>query len=182
MNKKYLGMMLLVAVVGILAVAGPIAESSNRMHDAMYVHHIRQVHLTSEPLSTTVSGTPAYFEYSSGGKAPVQRRVWSLLVTSNWVFVNPIFAPKSCKVLGAFTLKTQQGLLPTEEQLATMVTAFHGKSVNIQGYVPRFTQRPEALTRLNECLGYGFDEKRGVLTLDGKPVALMANEQPGLRL
>jgi hypothetical protein len=179
MNGETLKCILIGGALSVFILVGALAESSNRAYDAKYVEHLREVAVASEPLSTRLSEGPAYREYLTSGKFPGRVRYWTMLETTNWVFLNPRFGGDTCPVLNQFVRKDEGGSLPTEEQLALVAVAFRDKSVDLQGYVPRFTQRPKSLDR---CLGYGFDAERGVLTLGGKPVALLANQQPGLRL
>ena len=181
MTTEHLKYILAGGALSALVVVGLIATTNNRAYDAKYVAHLRDVEAASEPLSTTLAEGPAYREYLTyltSGKFPNSVRYWTVLETKNWVFLNPRFGHETCPVLGLFMRKDEGGSLPTEQQLALVAMAFRGKAVDVQGYVPRFTQRPKGL---EDCLGYGYDAKQGVLTLGGKPVALLANKQPGLR-
>lgn len=164
--------------IGLFSFFGKSAEESNSEHDAVFKHHLVSLRAPAEPLTTLLSeGGPVRTRYRTTGKAPATIEQWPALETHDWVLLNGVTGAASCPVLTQFANINAPKVALTAEQLDIVAIAGRTKPVTLWAHVPRFTQRPAGLSA---CLGYEYDSARGLVTIGGKPVAIMANSQPGL--
>lgn len=117
---------------------------------------------------------------STGGRSPSIYRVWTALQAQDWLLLNGGQDNKLCRhVLGEFAKrnKLEEGSPIGPEALDVALTAMEGKVVPIGVYVPRFSAKPNGL---EQCLGFAYEDSSRTLSVAGRTVALLADEQPGL--
>ena len=104
-------------------------------------------------------------------------QTWSMVETKDWIFLSGDFASRTCPLLATYA-KANPVFSPwSSEQVSIIETAYRGKPIALQGFVPRFKTVP---ARLGSCAGYSFDAKRGLLTMGERPVALLSADQSTL--
>lgn len=173
-----LGLLVLLSVP--LMFWGQSARKENQERRAVQEQQLQALHVPAEPLKTRILEAPAYKgEYVSGGKVSTTYRYWSFVETSDWVLLNGRYGDNTCPhVLSDFVAVNVPQPVMGPEEMDVLTMAFRGKEVELYAHVPRFKQAP---AKLENCWGFGFDTERGLLTIAGKPVAVMASKQPALR-
>jgi len=168
------------AVLTPLILFGEHAKQENRERRATQHQQMVALAAPAEMLHTRLGDAPAYKgEYVSGGKVSTTYRYWTFLETQDWVLLNGRYGSKTCpQLLDDFVSANVPYEVMTPERMDVLTVALRGKDVSIWAHVPRFKSRPPAL---DKCWGFGFDEERGMLTLGGKPVGVMAAKQPTLQ-
>lgn len=175
---KALGMLVLVCIP--LIFWGKSAQKDNQANRAVQETHLQSLKVPAEQLRTTLLDAPAYKgEYVSGGRVSSTYRYWSFIETKDWVLVNGKRGSNVCPhVLTDFVEVNVPQEVMGPEQMDVLTAAYRGKELDLMAHVPRFKEVPNGLAK---CWGIGFDSERGLLTLGGKPLAVMAFKQPGLQ-
>lgn len=171
-------MALAAGALALLSVAGVNAKLSNEQHDAKMQANLDLLKVAPEPVSTTFpDGGPRRATFLAPGKVSIPLTYWTLLEGDNWMFLNGEWGAVTCPMLKPFASVNSKESRLTVEQVEFLAFAHKKVAVDIWAHVPRFKQRP---ARLADCIGYGYDATKGLVTIGGKPVAFIAASQPGL--
>jgi hypothetical protein len=169
--------MALLGVALVLVCWGPAAHDANVLEDLTQRQHMTALKVPAESLQTQFTAEPHYVNLMSGGKgySYVVGYDWVRLETRDWTFLNGRYATTDCPALLKGFIETnapQQHL--ALDGLKKLMAAHKETPVTLSAYVPRFSAQPPALRKCSVA-GIGYDTQKGLLTMYGKPLAILAD-------
>lgn len=176
-RRNFVAGLALVGTALVLRCWGPSAHESNVTQDMTQRQHLTALKVPAESLAIRFKAEPREVALIGGfrGESRIVGRDWWALETSDWTFLNGRYATEKCPVLlrDFIEYNAPEQHLPLAE-LKKVMAAHMDAAFPFSAYVPRFRAAPPGLAK---CAGegLGYDASRGLLTLYGKPVAVMAD-------